>query len=146
MRRISESLVFWAVGPVRYGFWMVFACLLSGCITETQFRPYRNNLVQLEKDSDQLHKKLAALDKDTREALSAMREDQADIKADMVDLHTELQEVRGEVSLDQHQEDVKKREEKAIEETVVLQLSHLQQKLKSYEERMIHLEKLLALK
>ncbi len=146
MRPISEPPVFWTDSPIKYVILLLLACLLSGCITEAQFRPYRNTLFQLEKDSEQIHKKLTKLDQETKATVSTIREDQANIKADMVDIHTEMQELRGDLSSDKHQEDVKKREEKAMEETAALQLSHLQKKVRMYEERMVRMENLLAIK
>jgi len=119
--------------------------ILSGCITESQFRPYKNGLVQLDKKTSQVQGKFAKLDQETQNSLKSMREDQANIKADMVEIRTELQEMRGEFSLGQHKEDVVQRQGKALEEAVVLQLSHLQQQVQTLEERVVRIEELLAL-
>ena len=42
---------------------MIF--LLSGCLTESQFRPFRNSLVQLEKEADRVQDKFVKLEKET---------------------------------------------------------------------------------
>lgn len=142
----------WRVPKVLERSFLIRPCLLvlltgifSGCLTESQFRPFRNSLIQVEKETNRAQDRFIKLDKETKKSLMAVREDQANIKADMVEMRTEIQGMLGEFSVGRHKEDVVQREGKALEDAVVLQLSHLQQQVQTIEDRVARIEELLAL-
>ncbi len=123
-----------------------FVLLFSGCVTQQTFQSHVNKFQRLEKQAKKNNKILAQIRGGTEGSLSAVQQDQADIKADMIDLHTEMQQLRGMVSTGSHQKEMQSQQRETIEESLVLQLSHLQNQMKSAEVRIARMEEYFDLK
>lgn len=117
-------------------------CLVLGCVTRTEFLPYQESVDHLEKETNQLGKRIPEF----AAALETVREDQANMKADMIDVRTEMQRLRGELSSGLHQREVEGEERQSVEESVALQLNYLQQQMQATEARLARIEDYFGLK
>jgi len=115
------------------------ALSFAGCVTTGNFR--------------QFEEQVRSANEATRETLGELREDsrktqknQAELKADMIDLRTEFQQLTGDVSSGQHSRSSEAREREAMETSLAMQLSHIQSQLQLQEARMARMEKYLGLK
>jgi tol-pal system protein YbgF len=113
-----------------------------GCVTKAEFQPYQSSLRDLEQETDQLGKRLP----EVTGSLETVREDQANIKADMIDIRTEMQQLRGELSSGLHEREVEGQERQSVETSVALQLNYLQQKMQATEARLARIEDYFGLK
>ena len=123
-----------------------FAVLFAGCVTEGAFLRLQNRLENAEKVTVKTQKDVVASRTDSQKARDAIKGDQADIKADMIDLHMEIQELRGKISSDQHTTTESSRERQAMEDSLALQLSYLQEQQEALEARIIRIEDFFGLK
>jgi tol-pal system protein YbgF len=121
---------------------VLWVCLVAGCVTKTEFQPYQTRVRNLEVETERIEKQMP----EVRGSLEAVRGDQADIKADMIDIRTEIQELRGELSSGLHDREMKGKERKSVEESVALQLSYLQQRMRATEARLARIEDYFGLK
>ncbi len=131
---------------MKYTILAIAACLVSGCVTKTEFQPYQKDVRRLLVATDQIDKRLADVEDKVNQSLEAVRGDQADIKADLIDVRTEIQTLRGEWSSGTHERDVEGRDRRSMEESVVLQLSNLQQRMQMTEARLARIEEYFGLK
>ena len=120
-------------------------CLVTGCVTKTEFQPYQNSVRDLEVKTGKMEKRLPELEREVN-AAAAVRTDLADVKADMIDVRTEIQTLRGDLSSGLHDKEVEGRERESLEESVALQLSYLQQKMDITEARLARIEEYFGLK
>jgi tol-pal system protein YbgF len=112
---------------------------LAGCVTTGRFR--------------QFEQRVQTQDQATQTSLASLREEarktqklQADIRADIIDLRTEFQDITGQISSGQHDTNKEARERQALENSLAMQLSHLQTQLQAEEARLARIEKYLGLK
>lgn len=99
-----------------------------------------------EKMTVKTRKDLETLRTDGQKARDAIQQDQADIKADMIDVHSEVQGLRGEVTSGDHYSSEETKEREAMEQSVAMQLSHVQEQLDSLEARVLRIEDFFGLK
>ena len=101
---------------MKYTIQAIAMCLVSGCVTKTEFQPYQNDVRKLLVATDQIDKRLADIESKVNQSLEAVRADQADVKADLIDVRTEVQTLRGEWSSGMHERDVEGRDRQSMEE------------------------------
>lgn len=124
----------------------LLVCLASGCVTKAEFQPYQASVRDLEVETKKLEKRLAEVRADLDQSLGTSRTGQADIRADLIDIRTEFQALRGELSSSLHEREMAGRERQSLEESVALQLSYLQQQMQRAEARLSRIEEYFGLK
>jgi tol-pal system protein YbgF len=117
-------------------------CLLAGCVTKTEFQPYQNLVQDLEADTARIEKRLPEIEG----SVKAVREGQANLRADLIDVRNEIQQLRGELSSGLHEKEVVGKERQSVEESVSLQLSYLQKQMQATEVRLARIEDYFGLK
>ncbi len=122
-------------------------CLLAGCVvTKGAFMGLKERLDSTEDVAVKTRKDVETIQTDAKGARDAIQKDQADIKADMIDLHSEIQELRGQVTSGSHSSSQETREREAMEQSVTMQLSHVLEQLESLDARIIRIEEFFGLK
>lgn len=124
------------------GLFIVFA----GCVTEGAFLLLEDRLQNAEKVTVKTQKDIVKLRADSQKARDAIKEDQANIKADMIELHMELQQLRGQISSGKHNRTEESREREAMEDSLALQLSHVQEQQEFLDARIARIEDFFGLK
>lgn len=127
---------------MKRGLFFVWVCFLLGCVTKTEFQPYQDLVRDLEADNARIEKRLPELEG----SVKAVREGQANLRADLIDVRSEIQQLRGELSSGLHDREVAGKERQSVEESVSLQLSYLQQQMQATEARLARIEDYFGLK
>jgi tol-pal system protein YbgF len=125
---------------------VVLVCLAGGCVTKAEFQPYQESVQDLEVETKRIGKRLAEIQGDLDQSLGTTRTGQADIKADLIDMRTEIQALRGELTSTLREREITGQQRQSMEETISLQLSYLQQKMENAEARLTRIEKYFGLK
>lgn len=121
-------------------------CLSLGCVTKAEFQPYQASVQDLEVETKRIGKRLAEIQGELDQSLGTTRTGQADIRADLIDMRTEIQTLRGELSSTLHEREMTGQQRQSMEETIALQLSYLQQKMETAEARLSRIERYFGLK
>jgi len=121
---------------------VALACAAPGCVSLQQFRALEARVNNQEDETIENTRELEEL----KAQQQSMATDQADIKADMIDLRTQMQEVSGKISSSDHEEARALKNSEALGESVLLQLSQLQQEMQSSQARIARVEKFFGLK
>ena len=130
----------------RRGILLVLAVLLSACVSKGQFLQQQQRVRALEFKIEDLQGTLSKSEEEEETARGGIRMDQADVKADLIDLRTEIQQLRGELSTTAHGKDSEAKERQALEESLAFQLNHVLQQMESIEARLTQIEDVLGLK
>ena len=109
--------------------------LLQGCVSTEAF-------LALEQRSRILEAEVAR----GRQEQAAVRSGLADLEADLMEVRAEVQQLRGQLSLREFQEEETARTGESVEESLLLQVSHLQQEIRSMEGRLGRVEDFFGLK
>ena len=127
---------------------LIVLLLLScwGCVTSSRFQESEASVREIERLARQNEQDLRSLEQGSRASLDAVREDQADIKADMLGLHREVEALRGDVSTRIHTSEAGVQDRQSVEESLVLQLSHLQQETQAVQDRVGRIEDYFGIK
>jgi len=121
---------------------LLSACLgfaLAGCVTIGRFEQFQNDVQSRDQTTQ------ANLEELRNEARKTQKI-QAEIRADIIDLRTEFQELTGQVSTRQYGSEKATRERQAMESSMAMQLSRIQTQHQAQEARLARLEKYLGLK
>jgi tol-pal system protein YbgF len=124
------------------GMLVVLVCPAPGCVSLQQFRALEARLSSQEDEAIENRRELEEL----KAQQQTVRTDQADIKADMIDLHTQMQEVSGKISSSDHEEARAVKSSEALGESMLLQLNQLQQEMQTAQSRIARVEKFFGLK
>ncbi len=120
----------------------LLVCFVFGCVSKTEFQPYQASVRELEVETGRIEKRLPEID----QLLEAVRSDQADIRADLIDVRTEFQALQGELSSGMHEREQAGQARQSVEESVALQLSYVQQQMETTEARLARIEQYFGLK
>jgi len=121
-------------------------CLVLGCITRGEFEPFERSVWNLEVGMKRIDGRLTNLEQEASDSLGAVRMDQADLKADMIEVRSEIQAMRGDLSSGLHEREVAGQAQQSTEESVALQLSYLQQQMERTEARLVRIEQYFGIK
>lgn len=121
-------------------------CLSLGCVTKAEFQPYQASVQDLEVETKRIGKSLAEIQGELDRSLGTTRTGQADIKADLIEMRTEIQALRGELSSTLREREMTGQQRQSLEETIALQLSYMQQKMENAEARLSRIEQYFGLK
>jgi tol-pal system protein YbgF len=134
------------VDAIKWGTLSLGACLVLGCVTKAEFQPYQESVQKLEAQTKRIEKQLTGLDQEVKGDLESIRQAQADMKADLIDVLTEMQQLRGDLSSGQHKREMEGQQRQSVEESVALQLSYLQEQMQASEARLARIEGYFGLK
>ena len=131
---------------VRRSALLVLVLLLSGCVSKGQFLMQQERLRALEFKVQELQGTLSKSQEEDETARGSIRMDQADVKADLIDLRTEIQQLGGELSSTAHRKDSDAKERQALEQSLAFQMNHILEQMQAIEARMVQIEDFFGLK